>query len=160
MSCRTGAYRTTGATLPREAGNFSTGPTHAVATLKGGKRWVSAGQKLTKSHRRSRQRTVCNRITLVREPPWVVGRGGAYRPNIDSTENGRGGLGSTLPIISPATGMSWVAFKNIVRRAPNGRICNNARTAPHLGRKWPAAVPTTLRERSGGGRSPRLDLSF
>ena len=102
MSWRNGAYRTTGATLPREAGDFSTVPTHAAATLKGGKRWVSTGQKLAKSQRRSGQRTACNRITLVREPPWVVGRGGANKPYIDSTEEDSGA--------SPGARMSWVAF--------------------------------------------------
>ena len=150
MSCRDGAYRTTGATLPREAGNFSTVPTHAAATLNGGKRWVSTGQEMTESQRRGGQRTACIRITLVREPPRVVRRGGAHWPDIDTTENGRGGT-------SPAAGMRWVATnKNVLTRAPNG-LCSTAFT---LGRKWPAAVPETPRRSLGGGRTPRLDVGL
>ena len=73
----------------------------------------------------------CNRITLVREPPWILGRGGADRPDIDTTKEGRGRTNS------PAARMSWVAFNQVDTRTPNGRTGFNL-----LGRKWPAAVPT------------------
>ena len=130
MFGRDSAYRTIGATLPREAGNFTAVPTQAAATLRGGKRRVSTGQKLTMNRRRGGELTACNRITLIGKPPWVVRRGGADRPNIESTKYGRGGT-------SPATGMNWVAFKNVITRAPNGLRSS----AFPLGRKWPAAVP-------------------
>ena len=93
----------------------------------------------------------CNRITFVCEPPRVVRERGAYRPDIDTTEHGSRG---TTP--SATIQMSWVAFYQAFKRAPNGR----ARTALRLGRKWPAAVPTTPKGGSGGGRTPRLDLGF